>query len=280
MNCITLPSAELESHMGRERANTVESVSLIDQYESLGVVTACFRKCAAQEIVEDPYAICSSRASSRVFVDLVQDDCSPICIPEPSDVSTECSDQQTFEDLDDACELGSAVNVHVDIDEEDDDVYFSLHRQEEPDEQHVATIYPQRAHIDIDEEDDEIFFSLLQCERHLPEDELKTYHHAGCNNDAAEELSVHEHGPHVDESTREQCPGRMDSKRAPSSEDRDCMSVLLRPVASSDDEERSAADSRAPSLLAHLKGGRAQGVRNHLARKMTAEVVIAIDKVC
>merc|ERR1711924_285872 len=119
---------------------------------------------------------------------------------------------QIMEDLDDACELGSAVNVHVDIDEDDDDVYFSLHRKEDHDQQHVAKIYPQRAHVDIDEEDDDIFFSLLQCEMHLPEDEPITRCDTGCYNNAAEdvELSVHDHGPQVDElrperETSEQC---------------------------------------------------------------------------
>ena len=49
-----------------------------------------------------------------------------------SRVESDCSETPSLDDMFDenACELGSRVNVHVDIDPDDDDVFFSLHRQE------------------------------------------------------------------------------------------------------------------------------------------------------
>jgi len=122
-----------------------------------------------------------SSTMSHVFVDLVEDECNPsalIDLTETSDLSTECSDNLTLEDVaaldsEGMCELVDLrpLSVHVDIDPEDDDVYFSTHLQDSHMQQDTASICEQspqvqQVYVDIDEEnDDAIFFSTHDCEQ-------------------------------------------------------------------------------------------------------------------
>jgi hypothetical protein len=99
----------------------------------------------------------------------------PKRIAEASDRSTECSDSacdavECYEisEADCGCSLdfGVDVEIHADIDEEDDDLFFSTHKRlstiagsssEQPnaDEEDVCYI----VNAEIDEEDDDVFFS-------------------------------------------------------------------------------------------------------------------------
>lgn len=265
-----------------------ECVSLIEQYESLSTFPQCFHDGAALHSGETmiPEVLRPTRRSSttsRVFVDLTEDDCSPICIPEASDVSTECSDLPALQDFDGTCESGSAFSCHVDIDEEDDDVYFSLHRQEahaEPD----PSIRQHRIHVDIDEEDDDRFLSVFGCETHLQQDAPSTDPSRTHNDTDAEgeDTSPHEHVLQIEvapdkevDSSLKKKPERETSKPSQKAVDlkreNEASSVFLRPVASDNVEDPCPLGGKAPGLLAHLRSGRAQGVRNHLARKLSTD---------
>jgi hypothetical protein len=97
------------------------------------------------------------------------------CTVDTSDLSTDCSDSTShivdcheISELDSDCaiDLGSDVEVHAEIDEEDDDLFFSTHKRpsatasskiEEAttDEHSISYI----VHAEIDEDDDDVFFS-------------------------------------------------------------------------------------------------------------------------
>lgn len=169
MNSVAVLACELEADMHRERASTVGSVSLEEQYEQLSAVTSPLDKLTTSR---------RSSTMSRVFVDLVEDECNPTCVTEASDLSTECSDNPTLEDVaaldsEGMCELVDLrpLSVHVDIDPEDDDVYFSTHLEDTQMQQDTASICEQspqvqQVYVDIDEEnDDAIFFSTHKCEQ-------------------------------------------------------------------------------------------------------------------
>jgi|Transcript_93836 hypothetical protein len=97
------------------------------------------------------------------------------CTVDTSDLSTDCSDSTShivdcheITELDSDCtiELGSDVEVHAEIDEEDDDLFFSTHKR--PSATASSTIEEATTddhsisyivHAEIDEDDDDVFFS-------------------------------------------------------------------------------------------------------------------------
>lgn len=315
---------ELEADIGRERrSTTVESMSLEQQYEQLGNIKEAF----AAPPNDSNMPCCSN--TPTFFVDLIEDDCNPLCIPEASDLSTECSEHSNLEELDATCELvpGSGVEVHVDIDEEDDDIYVSLLKQEprvqkdtgittHTDMRANPSIRRQRTYVDIDEDDDDVFFSIHPCETqaqgdaanicqasasipvHLPklppsnvvDNRCETHAEEDaasvCEESMSEFVSVPSNAPSInavesqplDEVAQscthvmpEQRRRSMDFGNAPVSQSDASASVQLRPVVSNCNEQPPTPSGIAPGLLANLKSGRAQGVRKHLARKMTPE---------
>jgi hypothetical protein len=280
-------------------------MSLEEQYDLLDV--AGCSKTAAPKLAE-----VRRLSTTSVFVDLDEKGCNPTFTVDSGDVSTEsdCSETPSLDDMleENACELGSRVSVHVDIDPDDDDVFFSMHRQEPAADgardsicpRQVQTNAPTSVHVDIDPEDDDVFFSVHKHEPHglalpaatsqqqpaavpLPvhscsSDSVCSSADAVCNSAAScpEEDAAQQSQDLSKESSLSamlpqpaahklagSCFEDLSPKRASAE------SVSLRPVAPIVSEQTSSTTT--PGLLADLKGGRAQGVRNHLARKLTQE---------
>lgn len=326
-------TTEIAHEMGRERAPTAGSISLEAQYEQLD---AC---CHAGAVEPCNSAVVRRSSTVSMFVDLVENECSPICRLEADDSTADCSDTPCLDDVqEDGYCAGSKVSVHVEIDEDDDDVYFSVHRQDADAEQaeangcvktvqndvHLSGIKRESrvstVHVDIDEEDDDIFFSVHNeveqrqaepadiCQQSVlseaaplltpdseelicnsAEPDLDPSPEGALDNDSVCQVaeasltstdSSNAHALQGSKSTP--VPERPVARRSSGPSvisDEDAVrrgasteSVNLRPVVcNSSDQAPTSTGSMAPGLLAHLKGGRAQGVRNYLARKLTQE---------
>jgi len=235
-----------------------------------------------------------SVTSNQVFVDLTQGQCSLMHCPS-GDLSTECSDRADLEDFstvesDSRLEVGSNVDVHVDIDEDDDDVFFSLHKQDGLD-----------VHVDIDQEDDDVFFSLhrrnaaavralpvsnaarqtLACESDISSVAVPASTHSLANSaDTITEIAETADQAACGCTQEEYLPQGSDgnlcvphrgsahsiASRTPL--DESCARVVLRSTSVTAVEQPVAK----AGILAELRSGRAQGVRNYLAKKLTQEV--------
>lgn len=253
---------ELEAEQ-QEQYEQLETVDLEEQYEQLG---------AAENKEGLSWHLIVDRTTSNVsqfFVDMLEDDCSPRCVPDSGDTSTECSQRSDSEDdfvpeLHDACDMGSKVSVHVDIDEEDGDVYFSTHRQNgtiicQPRPTSAEGVCLEAVHADIDEDDDDVFF----CVQKVPSDATSFL----APMDTAVECE-----PIVQVDSEEQTVQRDDSMQA--FRPADCINarqgseaMFLRPVICNNAEPPPAASQ--VGILSDLRGGRAEGVRKYLARKLT-----------
>lgn len=136
MDCAGIGLSETETMLARDRSST--DGSLADQYDQLDIAIDV-RGCTTRHDEESRKLVdhlCSCQRPSiatRVFVDLLDEE-GPTCFEETENLSTDCSDQASAGDLgaldsDGACDSAHDVEVHVDIDEEDDDVYFSAHKR-------------------------------------------------------------------------------------------------------------------------------------------------------
>jgi len=278
-------SAQSNTRRYRVRASQQDVGILLEETNEL--CSECCDIACLQDV--DPVAACElgPDASMHVTIDEEDDDIY-FSAQKSQELSTGCSNHTCLEDgaaLDTAvaCELGSAVLVYADIDEEDDDIFFSLHRPEEKlqedhddgDDDAASICIPQsdqtlNVSADINEEDDDAYVSLHRPDAKLQEDDdgssaiqeasdvsTECSDQACLEDVAAFDLVVAcEIG--VDPSVQAHIPQANASGH-----------VVLRPVVSADMRTAADATGIAPALFANLKGGRAQGVRNFLARKLT-----------
>jgi hypothetical protein len=114
-------------------------------------------------------------------------------MPEHSDVSTECSDKPDLEDVVPDPD-GMWWAGHIDIDEEDDDVFYSMHRKQPQVQQNIATVCQQMTQVVTRKED-------MQCTQKAPQDGASIYHESTYVNIDEEDdevfFSVHKHVPEV-----------------------------------------------------------------------------------
>lgn len=294
------PIAEvLEGEIGHQLANPQNSASLENMFAQLGASNiVCDHFNLSRPSVVDLITGRRTSLASHMFVDLIKLDelaelstCG-IRIPEASDRSTSCSDDACLEDVmglypDAACERVSDINVHVEIDEEDDDLcFFSSHRTEGRQQQNLTNTLQSMTRVEIDEEDDDdIVFSVHSLEVDLDKG-------VGClcqpSSTVGEENEELEHSVQKEEAQAcgdaDEC-GDVDEWLTQGTmlscstqdhvefESTDPASstnwgpLHLRSVVTSDSLQLEGGTAHA--LLANLKGDRAQGVLKHLARKLT-----------
>lgn len=221
-------------------------------------------------------------ATPRIYVDIVDDECSPLVAnmgrstftPEV-DGSTDCSESSWqsgdwnwgSDEEDEDCnivEVGSDVEVHAEIDEEDDDdLFFSTHRK-------------SRCHIACSDAEGVQNFSIADSDDEETEEEEDEGCKLACNDvmalgDSPTQCSSSSDAvSQVSMVLRPRSPSTADKKSVEAVEQRrsSAPAICLR-VVDGDEDIMEKRDS--DGFLGKLQGGRAQGVRNFLAKKLSKE---------
>jgi len=280
--------------------SAVDSLSLVEQYEKLDAHSG-----NPKITLSNPTFGQDSSNEASFFVDLIGDECNPVCILEHSDVSTECSDTPEIEDT--ASDLdGKWWAGCVDISEEDDDVFYSMHREKPQFQQNMASACQQMeqvftrteglscaqktqhreiTYVDIDEEDDDVFFSVQRQTSEALNDAMIIFREEVGKNSltiSSDEAAMHRHELQAqDEELSLTVPPQLGEMaedlvsvdRLHPSDDGSAQAQLRRIARSSMDQHALGTCDGTPGLLGELRGGRAQSVRNYLARKLNERVI-------
>lgn len=253
MNFAAIGSSEAEAMLARDRSST--EGSLAEQYDQLDIASDVLGETTghdedSEKLFHHLYRCQRPSNATRVFVDLLDED-GPTCFEETEDLSTECSDQESAGDLgaldsDGAFDSVHDVEVHVDIDEEDDDVYFSAHKRVSLIQALPSSSQPAPAPIS----------AVVPTELSIP---TRPAAPTSSTSEVVAEVAT----PAAAASAFLALPEAGDNGLG--------AAELGRTRDSFSSEGRLSAASSAGSFLAELTSERSRGVRSHLERKLTKE---------